>query len=100
MANMNVSYDQMRDAATRLTTGKDDIGAKFNEMSHTITQLVSSGYVTDSSSSAFHDTFEKYVQSSRIALDALDGLAGFLVQAADALQQTDTGLAGKIRGNA
>jgi WXG100 family type VII secretion target len=99
MANINVTYDQMRDAAGRLVAGKDDITAKLTEMSQLVDNLVASGYVTDQSSRAFDETFDKYIMNTKGAMDALDGLSQFLIKAADAMQETDTGLAGSIRGN-
>jgi WXG100 family type VII secretion target len=98
MANLNVTYDQMRDAAARLVQGKDDITTRLTELNQMIGNLVSSGYVTDQSSRAFQETFDKYVLNTKGAIDALDGLSQFLIKAADAIQETDTGLAGAIKG--
>ena len=47
MANLNVSYQEMRDAATRLTNGQDEITTKLNELKAFIESLISSGFVTD-----------------------------------------------------
>lgn len=98
MANINVTYDQMQDAAGKLIAGKDDITAKLTELNSMIDNLVASGYVTDQSSVAFDETFDKYILNTKGAIDALDGLSQFLIKAADAMRETDTGLAGAIRG--
>ena len=99
MANLNVTYDQMRDAAGRLIAGKEEITSKLPELNQMIDNLVASGYVTDQSSRAFDETFDKFIMNTKGAVDALDGLSQFLIKAADAMEQTDTGLAGSIRGN-
>jgi WXG100 family type VII secretion target len=99
MANINVSYDQMEDAAGRLRMGKEDLGAKLGELQTMITNLVSSGFVTDSSSQAFEETTHKFITGTKTALEALDSLAYFLSSAASAMRETDAGLAGKIRTN-
>ncbi len=98
MANINVTYDQMTDAAGRLSTGKEEITQKLVDLNTMITQLVSNGYVTEQSSVAFNDTFEKYVQNTKGAIAALEDLSMFLKKAAEALRQTDTSLANTLRG--
>ncbi|MBC7760450.1 MAG: WXG100 family type VII secretion target, partial [Candidatus Saccharibacteria bacterium] len=40
MANMNVTYSEMTDAANRLTTGKDDIVSKLHELQTLVNGLV------------------------------------------------------------
>lgn len=98
MANLNVTYDQMRDAASRLVAGKDAITDKLTELNQMIDDLVASGYVTDQSSRAFDETFDKFIMNTKGAVDALEGLSQFLIKAADAMQETDSGLASSIRG--
>jgi len=98
MANLNVTYDDLRDAARRLQTGKDDLHTKLTELSNLINQLTASGFQAEQSSAAYRDSFEQFRTGTSQAIDGLDGLANFLVSAADALQQTDEGLANAIRG--
>jgi len=98
MANVNVTYDDMRNAATQLTQGKDEITQKLTELSQLVDNLVSSGYVTDQSSRAFDDTFDQFITGTKSAVEALDGLSKFLLAAADGLQQTDEQLANSIKG--
>lgn len=98
MANLNVTYDDLRDASQRLVNGKDDMQTKLQELSTLITNLTSSGFQAEQSSAAYRDSFEKFTTGTRQAVDGLDGLSQFLVSAADALQQTDEGLANAIRG--
>jgi len=40
MANMNVTYGEMTDAANRLTTGKDEITSKLHELHSLVSNLV------------------------------------------------------------
>jgi len=93
MANMNVTYDEMTQAAGRLTTGKDEITQKLNDLKNYIGQLVSSGFVTDSASVRFNETYTQFTTASTQTIGALEGLAQYLRQAADALQKTDQQLA-------
>jgi len=98
MANLNVTYDDLRDAARRLQAGKDDLQSKLSELSNLVQSLTASGFQAEQSSAAYRDSFEQFRTGTSQAIDGLDGLANFLVSAADALQQTDEGLANAIRG--
>ena len=98
MANLNVTYDDLRDSANRLRMGKDDMQQKLTELSNLVQNLTASGFQAEQSSAAYRDSFEQFRTGTSQAVDGLEGLASFLVSAADALQQTDEGLANAIRG--
>ncbi|MEO8093315.1 MAG: WXG100 family type VII secretion target [Pseudolysinimonas sp.] len=98
MANINVTYDDLRDAAQRLLAGKDDLHQKLAELSNLVNTLTSNGFQAEQSSAAYRDSFDQFKTGTTQAIDGLDGLAKFLVSAADALQQTDEGLASAIKG--
>jgi len=90
---MNVTYQEMHDAATKLTTGESDINSKLTELKNYIAQLVSSGFVTDQASGRFNDTYQQFTTAATQTISALDGLASYLNQAANAIQETDQQLA-------
>ena len=46
MANLNVTYDQMQSAATRLRNGQNDLQTKLNELRSLVQQLVQNGFTT------------------------------------------------------
>jgi WXG100 family type VII secretion target len=98
MANLNVTYDDLRNAGNQLINGKGDLEGRLMELKSFIDNLVSGGYVTSASSGAFQEQYTQFTQSATTAVSALDGLSGFLRSAADALQQTDEALASSIRG--
>ncbi len=98
MANLNVTYDELRAAGNRLINGKGDLESRLMELKSSIDNLVAEGYVTSASSGAFQEQYTQFTQSATTAVSALDGLSGFLKSAADALQQTDESLASSIRG--
>ena len=98
MANLNVTYDDLREAAQRLTAGKDDLINKLTELSNLVETLTSNGFQAEQSSAAYRDSFEQFRTGTTTAINGLEGLSNFLVSAADALQQTDEGLASGIRG--
>ncbi|MCU1515049.1 MAG: family type secretion target [Microbacteriaceae bacterium] len=98
MANLNVTYDDLREAAQRLLAGKDDLNQKLVELSNLVDTLTSNGFQAQQSSAAYRDSFDQFRTGTSQAIDGLDGLTKFLVSAADALQQTDEGLASAIKG--
>lgn len=98
MANLNVTYDDLRETAQRLIAGKDELHQKLAELSNAVQTLTANGYQAEHSSAAYRDSFEQFTAGTRSAIDGLDGLSKFLVSAADSLQQTDEGLASAIKG--
>ncbi|RIJ77494.1 WXG100 family type VII secretion target [Nakamurella silvestris] len=98
MANVNVTYDDLNNAASHLRTGQQEITDKLNELKGYISNLISNGYVTDQSSIAFGETFGNFTEGSVQTVAALDGLAGFLATAAQTLAEVDAQLAQSIRG--
>ncbi|MDL9978212.1 WXG100 family type VII secretion target [Microbacterium sp. ASV49] len=99
MANMNVTYADMQQAAGRLNAGKDDIISKLHELQALVNNLVSSGFVTDSASGAFHESYQQFTTGTTQAVNGLDGMSQFLNKAADTLQQVDSQLAQGIGGH-
>lgn len=98
MANINVTFDDLRTAADQLTSGQGDLETRLLELKNYVDNLVSEGYVTSSSSGAFQEQYQQFTTSANNTVGALAGLSGFLRSAADALQQTDDALASTIRG--
>ncbi|WP_243062369.1 WXG100 family type VII secretion target [Humibacter sp. RRB41] len=99
MANMNVTYGDMTSAAGRLNSGKEDLVSKLNELQTLVNQLVTDGFVTDSASGAFHDSYTQFTTGATNAVNGLDGMSQFLTKAADTLQQTDSSLASSVGGH-
>ena len=98
MANLTVTYDDLRGAADQLASGQGDIDDRLGSLQGFIDTLVSGGYVTSASSGAFHDQYLAFTTSAKQTVSALEGLGQFLRSAADSLQQTDEALASSIRG--
>jgi len=97
MANVNVTYQEMRDAATRLTRGKEDITAKLNELKAMVNNLVNGGYVTDSSSKQFDDSYTEFNDGATKMAEGLEGMGKYLTAAADTFEQADTELAKALK---
>lgn len=98
MANLNVSYQDMTEAAARLTNGQDEITARLHELRSFIESLVSSGFVTDQASVAFGETYRQFTQGATDTVAALTNLGQYLRTAAATLDDVDVQLAAGLRG--
>jgi WXG100 family type VII secretion target len=97
MPNMNVTYQDMHDAASRLGQGEDEIKSRLTQLKSLIDQLVSGGYVTDKSSVAFNNSYQEFNDGATKTISGLSGMATYLNKAAQALEQTDSDLANAIK---
>lgn len=97
MANINVTYGDMQSASSQLITGKGALEDKLNELQRLIGDLVANGFVTDSASGAFHESYTQFTTGATQTIGGLQGLSDFLSSAATALGDTDTQLAATIR---
>ena len=96
MANLNVTYEQMNSAATRLRTGQGDLETKLNELRSLVNELVSNGFTTTSASGAFNSSYEQFTTGAQRTVQGIEGMATFLNKAAEALRSTDEQLASSI----
>lgn len=99
MPNLNVTYDDMKDAATKLTNGKHEIEDKLSALKALVDSLVSGGYVTDSSSKQFDTSYTEFHKGANSMIDGLDGMSGYLNAAADTFSQADQQLAKQLQSN-
>ena len=98
MANLNVTYEDMRNAATYLQSGRENLESQLMHLREYIANLVSSGFVTDAASHAFDSTYEAFTKSATETISSLEYLAMFLKNAADTLAEADSSLAGSLSG--
>ncbi len=97
MANVNVTYEEMRAAGTKLVAGQAEIEDKLAGLKAMIDALVGGGYVTDSSSKAFQAAFDSFNTGTRQVLESLTDMSAYLNTAAQSFSDVDTQLAGALR---
>lgn len=98
MANVNVTYEDLRSSASQLRAGQEQLNSTLTELSNLINNLVETGFVTDLASVTYQDQYQQFTDGTRTAVDALEGLAAYLEQAAEVLANTDSDLSNAIRG--
>ncbi len=98
MANVNVTYEDMRGAATKLQSGQGEIEGTLEQLKSLISELISGGYVTDKSSKAFESSYEDFNSGAREMIGGLTDMGEYLKKAAQAMEETDESLASALKG--
>lgn len=96
MANINVSYAEMEQAASLLGVGRDEITQKLQAMQTQINNLVASGFVTDQASGKFNNAYNEYTTSANTVVAKLTEIQSFLTQSANLLRDMDAQIAARI----
>jgi len=96
MPNVNVTYQQMEEAASRLTNGRTEIDGMLSQLQSLVEQLVADGYVTDSSSVAFRNSYDEFTRGAKQVIEGLDGMGQYLNQAATTFRDADAQLASAL----
>jgi WXG100 family type VII secretion target len=97
-ANLNVTYQEMSDAAKRLRDGQQQIESQLEALKKLVDSLVNGGYVTDSSSKAFESSYTEFNEGARKTIRGLEGMGMYLDKAAQTFQQADQDLASALKG--
>jgi WXG100 family type VII secretion target len=97
-ANLNVTYQEMSDAAKRLRDGQQQIESQLEALKKLVDSLVNGGYVTDSSSKAFESSYTEFNEGARKTIQGLEGMGMYLDKAAQTFQQADQDLASALKG--
>ena len=96
MANLNVTYGELTGKADQLATGRSEISETLTRLQGQIAALVAQGFVTDRSSGAFNDAYNRFTSGAQNTIGGLDDLATFLRTTATTLQDVDTQIASRI----
>ncbi|GAA3183373.1 MULTISPECIES: WXG100 family type VII secretion target [Streptomyces] len=96
MANMNVTYGEMQDSASRMRNNKADIDAKLNECKSIVDNLTASGFVTDQASGKFDEVHTEFVTSANQAMETLDQLSQWLDKAVSSMQEMDSQMSSSL----
>lgn len=97
MANVNVTYDEMKSAGDRLQVGREEIEGNLQRLKRLVDDLVGGGYVTDSSSKAFQSSYEEFNTGATRAIEGLNGMSQYLKAAADTFEKADQELAHALK---
>jgi WXG100 family type VII secretion target len=93
MANITLDYESMRSEATALRNSEEQIKSELTALKGRVTNLVSSGFVTERSSGAFDQRVDDFKRASDATISALSDLASQLEQIVQTFADTDTATA-------
>lgn len=96
MANMNVTYGDMENAASQLSTGENQLMDELRQLKSQVDALVSSGFVTDRASKQFQISYEEFTKGATITVQGLDGMINFLRKAQQSMADLDSQLASSL----
>lgn len=96
MSEILLRAEDARSAADFMRTSAQAATDQFEATRGRLTELANS--FKGQAATAFDARFEEWRTSSRQLIEALEGLAGFLDQAATTIEQTDADIAGRLNG--
>ena len=97
MANVQVTYQEMKSAGDRLKAGREEIEGNLQQLQRLVADLVGGGYVTDSSSKAFQSSYDEFTKGASQTIEGLNGMADYLKAAAETFERADTELASALK---
>ncbi|WP_280727300.1 WXG100 family type VII secretion target [Kitasatospora sp. MAA4] len=96
MANLNVTYQEMSDAATTMSNNKADIDDKLNQCRTIVDNLTTNGFVTEQASGKFDEVHTEFNTSATQAMETLAQLSDWLNKAVAAMRDMDTQLSSSL----
>ncbi len=98
MANVNVTFDELKSTGAKLRSGQSEVEAKLQQLKGLVDGLIGQGFATDRASGAFQTSYDEFNTGAKKAIEGLEGMAKFLDSSADAFQQADEQLASSLKG--
>ncbi|WP_314147855.1 WXG100 family type VII secretion target [uncultured Leifsonia sp.] len=96
MSNITVSYAEIETAASQLGAGREEITTRLQSMQTQISNLVTSGFVTDQASGKFNEAYTTYTTSANTLITQLNDIQQFLTGTANAMRDLDAQIAARI----
>jgi WXG100 family type VII secretion target len=90
MPDVNVNYEAMETAATRLSAGQEEITSQLTQLKAMVDDLVDNGFVTDVASGSFHESYTEFNSSITQAIEALDAMSRYLNATVSTFRDADS----------
>lgn len=97
MPNLNITYAEMSDSASRLRSNKAEIDSRLSDSRALVNSLVASGFVTDRASGRFDEVNTQFVTAANELMTTLESLSTWLDNAVTALQDVDSQMASSLK---
>jgi WXG100 family type VII secretion target len=93
---VHVEHGALEAQAARLAQARAELEARLQQIQAQITELVSSGFVTDSASGSFAAAHEKWNTAARTCVEELDVMGQYLSKTSQAFAQVDQAFTVKL----
>jgi WXG100 family type VII secretion target len=90
MPDVNVTYEQMENAAQRLSAGHEEITSQLTSLKSMVDELVSSGFTTDVASKAFEEAYAEFNNGITQTIEGLDIMSRYLTTAVERFREVDS----------
>ena len=97
MANVTVTYDDIQRVKSSLESGRQSLVDTLDQLNKTVSELVTSGFVTDKASGAFETSYQQFTKGATDTVNGLNGMQQFLQKTQDALTELDSQLASALQ---
>lgn len=92
MADITVSYEEMRASASKLDQGRTSIDEQLGSLKTMIDNLVQTSFKTQSASPKFQESYDQWTTGAKEAIGGLEGMSSFINKAITQHQELDTNL--------
>lgn len=96
MASINVTYDEVRSASSKLKSSGQSMQDQVAQLKAMIDNLVQSGFKTELASGRFHASYEQWTTGARNMLEGLGGMSQYLDQVVAKHQELDSSLSSSM----
>ncbi len=89
MPDVNVTYEQMENAAQRLSAGQEEITSQLSQLKAMVDDLVGGGFVTDVASKAFEEAYTEFNTGVSQTIEGLEVMSSYLKMTAEKFREAD-----------
>jgi WXG100 family type VII secretion target len=89
MPDVNMTYADMQNAATRMTSTYEDMTTQLGTLRAMVDDLVENGFKTDVASGSFHEAYTEFNTGVLQTLEGLQKMGGYLVNTARQFEEID-----------
>lgn len=93
MADLDISYQKVQDAATKMALIKGDIAHALQSASRTVDELVGDGFSTPTASEEYGSSFAAFIKEAEAAVTAVGQLELFFRNVVTSFTEADADLA-------
>lgn len=89
MPDVNMTYADMQNAATRMTSTYEDMTTQLGTLRAMVDDLVENGFKTDVASGSFHEAYTEFNTGVLQTLEGLQEMSRYLVSTAERFREID-----------